>query len=621
VIYSPGQDPMILECLRSPRVHSWSHAISIAMAASYLSAFGACHNAPVPQVHRNLPTHDGRVLPVSGIEGLATYDDGTPAADACLVFTDIASGAQAAVSVADAAGKFITTVSAGEYAVAATGQRGAVWIERLTISRDGFTVKLAGDCRGTAGTIVGDVQPDTRIVFGRRSFSTGDTFTTMARPDGTFSLCLPHGDYIASLEGGMLSLGSSVSIPSNNPIVLRGYSRSEVRHVPASVKLAAYHIDGLVNDIVRSNARLVGIGEATHGSAEFVTARSTLIFDLARRAQLRLVLLENDAISSHALERYVNGDNVDLRAAIAELGFWITDTAEFIHFFEQVRSYNLSLATATDRIHIHGVDVQSTKPSVALIMANAQALKLNSDEQTLLQLLGPDRGKAVKQLDAKRRGDLDATLARLSRPTGSAELDTRIAIAARSLAIQVGFLDGDTQGLYMQRREAGMAQLARYIVERSGAKRAALWAHNDHVSRHIGGVDSVGSTLADVFSNSYYPIGFFFYEGSTRAWDAAGKIGVVSHVIGAAPAFTVEGAVMSMTGFPTIAWLPLSSLPPALHRWLEVPRYVREVGAVYNGEDRATVLLNIKAAFDAIVVIRSIRDSSPTPTGVRRIKS
>jgi erythromycin esterase len=607
---------MIIEDLRSHRV--WSCTISIMITVLCIFVFGACHKTPAAGTRGGRAAHDVGVPSMPGIAGSVTYDDGAPAAAACLVFTAVGSGAQAAIVVADTTGRFTATLSPGEYAVAATAQRGAAWVEKFAITRDGYTLKLASDCQRTLGVVASNTFYDTRVMFGRNSFNTGDTFATIARPDGTFSLCLPSGDYIASLAGDMLSTGIAVSIPSKERIVLQGHPTREVRSAPASTAAVTHRIDGLINDILRSNARLVGIGEATHGSAEFVTTRSTLVFELAKRAQLQLVLLENDAISSLALDRYVNGDNIDLKVAISELGFWITDTFEFIHFLEEIRSYNLRLQSPADRIHVRGIDVQNTKPSVSVILANAKLLALSSDEQEMLQLLAPDRGKAVKQLGAKQRADLDTVLARLSSPMGQTELDTQISVAARSLAIQVGFLDGDTRGLYMQRREAGMAQLAHFIVERTGVKRAVLWAHNDHVSRHIGGANSVGQRLAEAFPTSYYSIGFFFYEGSTRAWDAAGKIGVVSHTMGPAPAFTVERVIMAMTGFPTIAWLPLRDAPSALKEWFEVPRYVREVGALYNGEDRATVLINMQAAFDAIVVIKTIHDSSPTPTGVRR---
>jgi erythromycin esterase-like protein len=130
----------------------------------------------------------------------------------------------------------------------------------------------------------------------------------------------------------------------------------------------------------------------------------------------------------------------------------------------------------------------------------------------------------------------------------------------------------------------------------------------------------MGQALSDTFLDKYYPIGFYLFEGSSRAWDSAGKIGVISHVMTPAPPFTVEGALMAATGAPDVVWLALSQLPPKLQVWLDIPRFVRELGAVYNGEERAMMLLNVRAAFDALVVIKTVHDSSPTPTGIRRAK-
>jgi hypothetical protein len=95
---------------------------------------------------------------------------------------------------------------------------------------------------------------------------------------------------------------------------------------------------------------------------------------------------------------------------------------------------------------------------------------------------------------------------------------------------------------------------------------------------------------------------------------------VISHTLKRAPSFTMEGVVMSATNAPEVAWLALNRAPADLRTWLETPRFVRELGAVYNGEERALILLNLRSAFDALVVIRTVHDSSPTPTGIRRAK-
>ena len=551
------------------------------------------------------------------ISGLVAYADGRPASEAVLVLTEIATGAQVAIVKANETGQFKAPVSPGDYAVAVTAERGAVWIESQKISKSAFTITVPNECAIVSGQVSPTAHNATQIHFSRRSFATGDTFVVEARSDGSFASCVPPGEYIAAVKGAVLSLGIDVTAPVEAPIRLHGYASDAVRSAPKLADQVAHDIEGLIDDIIRNAPKLIGLGEAAHGSAEFVAARARLTFALAQRAQVQLLLLENDAIAAFELERYVSGDEVDLYRAIGTLGFWMTDTYEFAHFLEEVRKYNLK-SIAGNRIHVAGVDVQNTELPAGLLLANTAKLQLSEDEKDLLRVIAPARGKAVKQFSGERRHVLDSMLQRLSTPAGPSDLDTRLAVAARSLATQIGYLDGDTQALYAGRRDAGMAELAAFVVGRLGVARAVLWAHDDHISRVIEGSEAMGHRLSSAFAGKYYPIGFYMFEGSTRAWDAGAKIGVVSHPIPSPPPYAAERVLMTACQATDIAWLPLRRLPSALQIWLETPRFVREFGAVYYGEERSMLLVDLRAAFDALVVIRSVHDSSPTPTGIRR---
>jgi hypothetical protein len=451
-------------------------------AAATLLYLGACSSAANPStIPHSAPQEPKPLAP--RIEGVVSYDDGTPAAAASMAITSLDSGAQMTVAIADQHGKFAVSLVDGDYALTATAEHGFAWIEKQSISRMGITIKLTKECERISGRIVEPSAGGVQVNFTSHSFQFGDIFITSADRNGTFSLCLPRGLYTASLAGKMLSTGVGVTAPSDAPVQLRGHPTSAIKSAPEVRDRVPHDMAGLVSDIVRAQPRLVGLGEATHGSAEFVMMRSKLTFELARRAQLRLVLLENDAIAAMSLERYVNGEDVDLANAVASLGFWITDTYEFVQFMKDIRAYNT--ANPQSKMHVWGVDAQNTERPVGLLVSNASVLRLTSDDQALLQTVAPARGKAVKQFSAEQRSALDTLLLRLSEPAGSTDLDTQLAVAARSLAIQVGYMDGDTAAMYS--------------------------------------------------ANKYYPVGFYLYDGTSRAWDAGGKIGVISHTLGPAP--------------------------------------------------------------------------------------
>lgn len=564
--------------------------------------------APAPAVAHRPPT----------FRGVAAYGDGTPAADALIAITSLASGTQAAIITADHEGRFETTLEAGEYALAVTTDHGFSFLETTNVPALEATITLSRTCRALTGRAKGSLA-GTQVSLVRKSKFTGDIFVAPVRDDGTFSLCLPDGYYRAELRGPVVSLPVGVDLGSTTgPVTIEidGFATTTIRQPPRESTRVPAQLDGLVADILRRDARVIGLGEATHGTAELATTRAALTFELIRRADVRLVLFEFDAILATAVDDYVMGGDVDLAKAVADLGFWISDTYEFLHFFQDLRAYN---ATTRNKVHVWGIDVQNTKPPVELLLANARTLELKADDKALLEEIGENRGAPVRKLTPARRARLDALLARLAKPRGTSQTDLRIAVAAHSLIVQVGYFEGDTAGLYGTRRDAGMAQIASYLVARTHAPRTCVWAHAGHISRDSdGGETAMGKHLAAVAAHHYYPIGFYVYEGSVRAWDAAGEIGVISHPMPRAADYMVEGAVMAATGAPDIAWLPVHDFSPALRTWAETPRYVREVGAIYFDEEDSLTLRDVPAEFDAIVVIKSGHDSSPTPTGVRK---
>ena len=365
-------------------------------------------------------------------------------------------------------------------------------------------------------------------------------------------------------------------------------------------------LQGLVDDIIAQQPMIVGLGEATHGTSEFYTARAELSFALIRQAKVRLLLFEFDAIASADLDSYINGGNIDLAQALPALGFWITDNYEFRHVLEQLRAYN---ATTSDKIHLRGIDLQNTTLPVNALLARAEPLGITATEQDLLKRL-TKRGARVREMSVDERATVDAVLTRLTTPPGHTPQDDRDALAARSLALQLEYWNGDLRTWYRIHRDAGMAELAQLIIAQLGSPRAVLWAHDFHVAKDV---PTLGKNLARG-PCCYYAVGFYAYQGNARAWDAESKIGVISHEVPPAPPGSLEGAVTQLTGAPPIAWLPLRRVPSSFAHWLELPRQTYEFGHTYRS---IRTLRDIPQSYDAVVVIHTGHPTSPTPTGVR----
>jgi hypothetical protein len=462
----------------SVRVLKVSKLVSYVVVPGVLLACTGTPRAPASPPSVALPgppvSHAAATL-----AGTAVYDDGAPAAGAWIAATNLKTGTRDAVLVSDGTGHFEAALSPGSYVLAVTTERGFAWIEEQVVPNMNAAIKLTRECNPLTGQAIVR-QLATRVELSRISKWHGDVFVTDPHADGTFSLCLPDARYVATLSGGTLSLGTVVTLPTTTRLRLAGFAKRDIEQPPPAAHKLPADLARVVADIVRSGAQLVGLGEATHGTAEFVPIRGDLTFELIRHADLRALLFEFDAIAAAQLDDYINGGDVDISKALPALGFWITDTYEFTRFLEQLREYN---ASTSDRVRLWGVDVQNTALPVELLRANAAALSIPADEQDLLQRVGPNRGKPVGELTAVQRAKLDHTLSRLSTPRSASLDDVRIAIAARSLAIQLAYWDGDATALYSERRDAGMASLAQFIVAQTGVKRACLWAHDGHVTK------------------------------------------------------------------------------------------------------------------------------------------
>jgi erythromycin esterase len=366
-----------------------------------------------------------------------------------------------------------------------------------------------------------------------------------------------------------------------------------------------------------TDRRVLGLGEANHGTGDFLTYRGRLSLELARRGKLRTILLEADAIRMMEVDDYVNGESVNIDKAVSALRFWTIDVREFITFLNELRSYNAT-APQEAKVHILGIDAQRLEPPVQFLLARRPALAISETEAGLLVRVAPDHGKAFTSLSNKDQEILLALLARLAEiknPVDLSSASMRIATAARSIRYQLGYLTGVGADIL---RDQAMAEIASYIMDLSSSGQIAVWAHDDHIAREVtGAAKSLGQYLAEHYGEAYYPVAFLSYTGAARAWDASGAIGVIPHELGPAPLYNMETAIINATKATDAAWVRLDTATGALKRWLSTPRFVREFGAAYPPGDTQK-LRAFPSGISAVVVIRHATASTPTPTGVRK---
>jgi len=508
-------------------------------------------------------------------------------------------------------------VPPGRYSIAIASANGFSFVENISAGEDPL-VTLSPQCHRLRVKISGTLRIPTTIAISRVSRSVGDTFIADADSRGQAVMCLADGSYSAHAEGSITSLAMPITMPKDETIDLRGYETAVVQQAPLDLHIEHADLYSFSRSLL--DRRILGLGEANHGTGDFFTYRGKLSLELARSGRLRTILIEADAIEMMIVDDYAMGKDVDVKKAVSALRFWTTDVHEFLSFLEDARTYNAT-ASSGAKLHVLGIDAQRLEPPVRFLLAHRATCAISEREAALLARIGPDHGKSFTSFSEEDRSSVLAMLDRLksvsSPPVGLSEDSTRVSIAARSISHQLGYLreaagDDDL-------RDLAMADLAAYIVDLDNSQQTALWAHDDHVAREAAGAaKSLGQYLSARYGDAYYPIAFLSYSGNARAWDAGGEIGVIPHELGPAPPFNIESVIINAADTTDVAWVRLDTARGALQQWTATPRFSREFGSSYSPGDTQK-LRALPSGVAGVVVIRHATASTPTPTGVRKV--
>src|SRR5438128_5718182 len=118
------------------------------------------------------------------------------------------------------------------------------------------------------------------------------------------------------------------------------------------------------------DAKVVLLGEATHGTSEFYRARAAISQRLIERHGFSIVAVEADWPDATRIDRYVRqrGAGRYDEASFARFPTWMWRNEEVAAFLEWLRAHNANLP-ADRRAEFRGLDVYSLRASMAAVLA------------------------------------------------------------------------------------------------------------------------------------------------------------------------------------------------------------------------------------------------------------
>ena len=349
---------------------------------------------------------------------------------------------------------------------------------------------------------------------------------------------------------------------------------------------------GSIETVKLRRARVVGIGEATHGSRELADARLAL----TRR------LVESEGYRTIAIEASID------RLAASEVVGWIgrRTQADIIRW---VATWNT--AHPNDRVRVIGVDPQDNARSRAILRSflqeaygdnvlprwNAAEKELAAaDEQTPVfgdSSVDPSARQFLIELLGNLTLDEKVLEARHGRDAFNAARR-----AATNLAQFADFNSGARDSISHSRDW----YMAANVLEAAATSRVIYWAHNAHVAAPEKG-RTAGAILRTAVGCDYLPIAITFGEGAFLAQlpnDPEDRL--MTSTLSAAPDETID-TVLASTGFTTWNCNPDLNAAPA---WLRSPHPMHWIGGLWATDSLPSAAFrpfNLLKDFDGVIYV------------------
>jgi len=367
------------------------------------------------------------------------------------------------------------------------------------------------------------------------------------------------------------------------------------------------------------NARIVGVGEATHSSSEFFTVKHRLFRSLVEEKGFTAFALEAPWSTGLELDRYVvsgvgNPREIMRRQFQDAYKFW--NAEEYLALIEWMRSYN---RTHARKLHFVGNDVGYASPALLdrvishvgktrpALLPEIKSLYagIRSDAEYKdwsAAYFGKPLAERVKLEAAARR----ALVLVESLPAGP----ERVWVVQHARAIwQVAKLysfnvtDPKVTPQAMLFRDEAMADNTAWWARATGAK-VMLSAHNGHIALESNSPKDYpkvqGQFLREQLGRGYVTVGFTFDHGSFNAHDSStGELRV----------FTLPPAAPGNNEY-TLDKVPyrdyfvdLRRLPAETRVWLGVPRLTRDIGTAYPWPELPTRLAR---SYDLLIHLNEV---------------
>ncbi|MBK8786179.1 MAG: erythromycin esterase family protein [Chitinophagaceae bacterium] len=352
------------------------------------------------------------------------------------------------------------------------------------------------------------------------------------------------------------------------------------------------------------DARIVSLGECTHGSSEVFSMKHRMLEYLVKEKGFTIFSIEANMPEAYALNEYIIDGKGDPRKLMAGMYFWTWYTQEVLDMIEWMKKYN---ETATKKIMFTGFDMQFSDVSIKilreyLIVNNNNLLSILNDYDSLYKKKQMKKNESTDNFK-KLKADAQILLDSLNAHKPMAyNKDFNWAFQNARILWQYA-----ANHFSNPARDESMAENVKWILDENPSAKIVLWAHNGHIRKDKDGFEykSMGEYLDKIYGKQMIAIGFATAEGTYTAVQRDGKkfIGLDS----ANTLLTKEGSYESFFNIAETAdfILDLRNISKGQEGtgWIQEKRLFRSIGAVAMNKFQFAKI-NLISHFDMIIFIR-----------------
>jgi erythromycin esterase-like protein len=396
-------------------------------------------------------------------------------------------------------------------------------------------------------------------------------------------------------------------------------------------------LDVIMNQI--GDARVVLLGEASHGTAEYYEWRAALSKRLIQEKGFDFIAVEGEWADSYRVNQFIKGPQRDSLAAVALLGqydrwpTWMWGNAEVASLVTWLNQYNQGKAPG-DKAGFFGLDVyclwESMQELMPYIQGNDSLMRMAQQVQQCFRPYSADPMEyayAVAGENANCRTQTERLYQAIMSFTGGSAATTEANFVMQQNALVA--LNGERYYRESVRsypgswniRDQHMSQTIQRLLDFHGPNsKIIVWEHNTHVGDArftdmlAQGMVNVGQLVRETYGpQNVYIVGFGSYSGSVIAANEwGGPIETMN--VPQAQRGSWEHLLHQMS--PTDKIILSSEIKE--NTTLSQPIGNRAIGVVYNPRQEAgnyvpSIIPNRYDAFIFIDQTRALRPLGTTP--------